>query len=653
MKATLATIAGVLVAVLTWVLLAPPAMGGSASYVTVVGSSMEPNLHNGDAVMLRPADKYEIGDTVAYRSSLGGALVLHRIIGTSGENYIVKGDNNNFVDVDEPGTEQIVGRQVFYFPMAAGVFNALRSPAGIGVLVALMACIMIAAIAGTKRRRGKVGVGPESGSGVSSTASAAAMLGTPTFWGALTGLALVAAVFAWVNPTMTTDDEMRPYTVEFDFDYSSDLPPNPVYQSSTLKFGQPIFRNIVDEITVGVNYSAVGTGMSIGQGNLRLRADVQSLDGWSKTVATSSVSPIEGNLSKAQLRLNFNRINKIVNEVNAATGQNGATTLRVVADALVDGQLVEAGINPGKISGQTSSALEFALTPSVVRLANGSATPAPSDVPAGGLKLGPGQAGASGATGPGGASGLTGPGGASGLTGPGGASGLTGPGGASGLTGPGGASGLTGPGGASGQTGPGGASGNTGPGGASGNTGPGDTSSNTGAPGSSYLVANGVQRTTEMLSVTTFEANSVSVGPVSIEVTLLRLLTVVMMLIFAALTVVTSVLRREAASKGEAEFIAAKYGSRLIPLANADADDRWADAIELPTFDALYALSRESERSILHSHTDEGDSYFLKDGNTTYVYRISAQPAPESPEQPDSPLVDLMASSPGPSERSP
>lgn len=604
MKATLAAIAGVLVAVLTWVLLAPPAMGGSASYVTVVGSSMEPSLHNGDAVMLRPNDKYEVGDTVAYRSSLGGALVLHRIIGTAGEKYIVKGDNNDFVDADEPGAEQIIGRQVFYFPMAAGVFNTLRSPAGVGVLVALMACILIAAVAGTKQRRGQVGVGRDSGSGVSSTASAAAKLGSPAFWGGLTGLALVGAVWAWVNPTTATDDQLRPYTVEFDFDYSADLPPNPVYESKTLKFGQPIFRNIVDEITVGVNYSAVGTGVSIQQGVLRLRAELSSEDGWSRTVATSPLSVIKENTSKAKLRLNFDRMNQLIDKVNSATGQQGATTLRIVAEAEVDGQLITTGMNPSKVSGQTSGALEFSASAAVVRLAEGSATAPASDGPAHGLALGQGQAGASG---------------------------------------------LTGPGRASGLTGPGTASGDTGPGGASGSTGAGETSDKSGLPGSSYLIANGVQRTTEMLAVTTYQANSVSLGPANVEVALLRLITIVMMLIFAILTVVTGVLRREAASRGEAEFIAAKYGSRLIPLAEPDTEQRWADAVRLPTFDALYALSRESVRSILHSHTEASDSYYVTDGNNTYVYRIAAVPLTE--QEPPAPLVELLDSTAGP-ERS-
>ncbi len=583
MKTFLATTVAVLMAVLAWVLLAPPAMGGNSSYVTIVGASMEPALHDGDAVMLRPADRYDVGDVIAYRSSLGGAIVLHRVIGIDGDNYVVKGDNNNFVDVDTPSADQIVGRQVFLFPMAAGVFSALRSPAGIGIIMALVASAVIAAVAGSRRKRGSTGVGPGSGSGASSTATAAAMLGSPAVWGALAGVSAVFAAYAWFSPTVTREQALRPYTVEYTFDYFAPLPPNPVYENRVLQFGQPIFRNIVDTVEITVKYSTNTPGVDIDRGLMRLRADVVSKDGWQRTVTTSPIVNVVDREAVGALTLNFNEVSAVVRRANDATGQSGAVEVRVVAESVVDGQLVAAGMDPANVSGRTQGELVFSFTPAVARLTAGAReefVPAPNQNLEGQLLARPGQAGASG---------------------------------------------NTGPGGASGNTGPGGASGNTGPGGASGNTGPGSASRDTG-PSQGQTVTSGRQNSTDMLTVTTVAANNVTLGPVSIEITLMRILAVVLFFVFAGLTAATAVLRRRAAEAGEADLIAARYGSRLIPLADPDAGSRWADAIAVPTFAALLVISRDAERSILHAHAPDHDSYYVADGSSVYVYRIGPDP---------------------------
>ena len=63
-----------------WFLLfAPTAVGGPATYIWVSGTSMEPTFMSGDVVILRRSDAYGIGDVVAYRVPAGnsGAGTLH------------------------------------------------------------------------------------------------------------------------------------------------------------------------------------------------------------------------------------------------------------------------------------------------------------------------------------------------------------------------------------------------------------------------------------------------------------------------------------------------------------------------------------------------------------------------------------------------
>src|SRR5687768_2881473 len=90
-----------------YVLLAPPAVGGSTGYVVVVGKSMEPTLEHDDLVLVRKASDYRRGDVVAFRIRAGepaaGTMVIHRIVGGSADDgFVTRGDNTDESDVWRP-----------------------------------------------------------------------------------------------------------------------------------------------------------------------------------------------------------------------------------------------------------------------------------------------------------------------------------------------------------------------------------------------------------------------------------------------------------------------------------------------------------------------------------------------------------------------
>src|SRR5260370_30470290 len=135
-----------------WYFLAPPAIGGSTSYVFTDGTSMQPHFHTGDLAIVRPESTYRVGEIVAYRSHMLGTIVLHRIVGRDGARYRFKGDNNNFVDPEHPARDQLVGALWLHVPNAARRFGPLRRPETIGLLVAL-GLILLGGGAFTQQRR--------------------------------------------------------------------------------------------------------------------------------------------------------------------------------------------------------------------------------------------------------------------------------------------------------------------------------------------------------------------------------------------------------------------------------------------------------------------------------------------------------------------
>lgn len=137
--ATLAAAAG-------WVvMLRPQALGGPVAYLMVVGNSMEPTLTDGDLVVVRGQEAYGLGDVVAYRVPEGevgaGGVVIHRIVGSTRERHVLKGDNRRVTDPWRPMPGEVVGKLWLTLPDGAHWLALLRSPrftAAIGGCVAFM-----------------------------------------------------------------------------------------------------------------------------------------------------------------------------------------------------------------------------------------------------------------------------------------------------------------------------------------------------------------------------------------------------------------------------------------------------------------------------------------------------------------------------------
>ncbi|MDQ6793317.1 MAG: signal peptidase I [Chloroflexota bacterium] len=143
---------GLLAAALAvWVeVLRPQALGGSALYIVVRGSSMLPTYANGDLVVVQSAGAYSVGDIVAYRVPNGeigeGHLVIHRITGGDGVvGFAVRGDNNEAVDPWSPRAGEVAGRAWWVVPGLGRFVAFIHQPAiAAGLAAALMVTFVLA-----------------------------------------------------------------------------------------------------------------------------------------------------------------------------------------------------------------------------------------------------------------------------------------------------------------------------------------------------------------------------------------------------------------------------------------------------------------------------------------------------------------------------
>jgi signal peptidase I len=271
-----------------WYELAPAKLGGSHEYAVVDGISMNPKLHAGDLVLLHPSAHYEVGDVVGYHNLQLGRLVLHRIVGKTGDRYVFKGDNNNFLDSYHPTQEQLVGRLSFSVPKIGGFFTWLHAPNHAAISVAIVAFLLLgsggAGVARHRRRHGR-------------RRTKLAPAPNPVVGRALlTGAALTAGVFGLLlliaasHGTTSTVDTPGAYVQQGAYAYSARVEPNSLYPSGRVTTGQTIFTRLVDQVATSFDYRFVSALPHTVSGNARLDATLHSSTGWTKKLRSRSLA---------------------------------------------------------------------------------------------------------------------------------------------------------------------------------------------------------------------------------------------------------------------------------------------------------------------------------------------------------------------------
>jgi signal peptidase len=150
---------GIAVVIVGALLLRPPALGGSVSWVFITGSSMEPTMRTGDLVVVVPVDTYVVGDVIAFKPvvTLPG-IIVHRIMSGDGQTgFVVQGDNNPRHDFNRPKASDMIGKVVLHVPMVGRLFEALKEPPVMGGLIILVVAYM--GLPWLQKRRGGTGGG--------------------------------------------------------------------------------------------------------------------------------------------------------------------------------------------------------------------------------------------------------------------------------------------------------------------------------------------------------------------------------------------------------------------------------------------------------------------------------------------------------------
>jgi signal peptidase I len=362
LRSSLLTAAILTLAALAWLDLAPTQIGGSTSYVTTHGISMEPRFHAGDLAIVRPADHYDVGEIVAYHSTLLHVVVLHRIIARDGNRYLFKGDNNKFIDPTHPSRDQLIGAMWLHVPRGGLALAVLHTPLIAAVVVAVLALLLLAVGAEEQRRRrnhrrtGATGAGGQGPHHVNPRDHGAGrhhdyralLIACAVAVAAFLGLGLVA----FRRPVDKPATIKIPYTQGMRFGYHARAPAGPVYPSGVLNTGDPIFLTLVHRVRVQINYRlATGAAHRLA-GTEAVLVRVTGPGGWSRSIPVGAPERFTGDHVSTQVTLDLPYLQSLIARIQTLTGVSAggayavAVAPQVQISGTVAGQPIKANFDP-------------------------------------------------------------------------------------------------------------------------------------------------------------------------------------------------------------------------------------------------------------------------------------------------------------------
>lgn len=295
-----------------WIMFAPINLGGRTSYVIVNGISMEPGFHLGDLTIIRKAATYQVGDVVTYHDPKMNAYVIHRIIGVEGDRFVLKGDNNSWVDVYYPTYEEIIGKLWMHIPKLGKIFKWLRAPLHLALSLGLLGGILMSGMIMKPSKGGKLNKFPSRNTG-----------GLPEtalyVFGVLSLVFLSLSVLGFVRPLTRSSDKIQ-FSQEGQFSYSATGTPI-IYDTNVVRSGEPVFPRLTCFLNIGFTYNMLGNNIQGISGNYQLIARVMDQQtGWQRTIPMSGITAFSGNSFSSTSTLDVCQIVTLVKILEQETG---------------------------------------------------------------------------------------------------------------------------------------------------------------------------------------------------------------------------------------------------------------------------------------------------------------------------------------------
>ena len=348
--------------IVTWLAFAPTQVGGLASYIIVIGNSMEPNFHIGDLVITHQEINYEIGDAVVYRNQELRSFVFHRIIAHLQDRYTLQGDNNSWTDTYEPLGEEVLGRLWLHIPRGGAYIQKLRSPFAMALIAGVLGGILATGLfkgksKGNKRmnknsvqgsfaslkqkmRSWLTNIKSSEANGSSNASYGSVLEGLFFALGLITLASFILGIIAFSRPASRTAENTINYEHLGIFSYSASAPAG-VYDSNAIKSGDPIFTKLTCSIDVNFQYTLIAQQAKNIAGTHQVTAIIsEPISGWQRIVPLEEETAFSGNGFSTKTKLNFCEIESLTQSMEVGTDFHpGSYALSIIPNIKINGEV--------------------------------------------------------------------------------------------------------------------------------------------------------------------------------------------------------------------------------------------------------------------------------------------------------------------------
>ena len=335
---------------LIWVVFAPVKFGGQAAYVLVNGNSMEPDFHRGDMVLVRRAPEYRVGDAVAYQSGDLGQVVFHRIVDQNQDRFMMKGDNNAWLDNYQPTYQEVLGKLWAHFPEAGGFVQKLRSPGVLAFFAAIIGVMLMnlnskSTLEESSHQRIRFRFPEISVRGLSQGAEVSVFILAIIFF-----VALFLGIFAFTRPVQRYTADNYEYVQMGSYEYRAAAPEG-IYDTQGDLSGEPVFLKLSQEVELRFFYNFVTDLPHDAIGNYSIQAELSDISGLKRTIPLVPATAFEGDHFTASATLNLPQIRSLIEKVEEQTGLNRAQYTLTVLPTVnilggIQGRMVEETFSP-------------------------------------------------------------------------------------------------------------------------------------------------------------------------------------------------------------------------------------------------------------------------------------------------------------------
>lgn len=344
----------VVVMIALWLAFAPTQAGGRASYIIVIGNSMEPNFHIGDLVIVHEEAGYQIGDAVVYLNRELENFVFHRIIAEDMRRFTLQGDNNAWTDTYQPTREEVIGKLWLHIPKGGNIIQTIRNP-GTMALIAGALGVYLALGFFSGRSKGRKQMKEDRFTSIKhyfrdvfrpAPANPSPSNQSRLLEGAFFALGLVAfasfiiAIVSFSRSAYRTVRDNIGYDQLGFFAYAASAPQG-VYDANAVKSGDPIFPKLTCVVDMTFQYTLAAVQAEDITGAYQLTATISEPNsGWQRTVALQEEGSFSGNAFGVNAQLDVCKMEKLAQSMELGTDFHpGSYILTVSPNIKVSGEI--------------------------------------------------------------------------------------------------------------------------------------------------------------------------------------------------------------------------------------------------------------------------------------------------------------------------